>query len=157
MMTRSRIAGVLALALSGWGLACGGVRFSNDPPGFQYLPPEPVRSTMWVLAAEIEELERLLATPEGRASEVQRTAVRSTLARMREAARQLDQPGRSSQHPMLDHNLERFTTRLTRAIRNVDRDPPNYYLASTVGGACFMCHGDASETVRLTPRSFARR
>ena len=107
-MTRSRIAGVLALALSAWGLACGGVRFSNDPPGFQYLPPEPVRSTMWVLAAEIEELERLLATPEGRASEVQRTAVRSTLARMREAARQLDQPGRSSQHPMLDHNLERL-------------------------------------------------
>ena len=146
------IAGVCATTLAcGTDPVVGGVRFSNDPPDFERLPPEKVRSTMWVLAAEIEKLEQLLRTRAQRPPEAQRAAVRGVLSRMRAAAGNLDQAGRSSQHPMVDDNLVHFTDRLDRALRNVDRDPPNYYLASTIAGACFMCHGSTSQSVWRAP------
>lgn len=151
------VAGVCVTTLAcGTDPVVGGVRFSNDPPDFERLPPEKVRSTMWVLAAEIEKLEQLLRTRAQRPTEAQRAAVRGVLSRMRAAAGNLDQAGRSSQHPMVDDNLVHFTDRLDRALRNVDRDPPNYYLASTIAGACFMCHGETSQSVWRAPSAADR-
>ena len=42
---------------------------------------------------------------------------------------------------MLDRNLPAFTERLLRARRDVERDPPRYFVAGTVAGACLVCHG----------------
>lgn len=146
---------VIPVVLLGLAMACqmqtpmGPIRATTSPPSLEYMPPEEIRSAMWVLAAEIQHLENLLTVPAAERSESTRTAVATTLERMRVAALTLDRPGRTSQHPVLDQNLERFVLRLERARRAVDRDPPSYFQASSVAGACFLCHGRTTETARV--------
>ena len=126
------------------------VRATTMPPDLRYLPPEQIRTAMWVLAAEIAELERILETPELMDRPVTQSDVRARLARMRVAAESIDVPGKTTQHPVLNRNLDRFLGRLRQAERAVDRDPPNYFPASTLAGACFVCHG---QNVGLSPEA----
>ena len=119
----------------------GPIRSTTLAPDLEYLPPEEVRTTMWVLAAEIRHLERLMTAPTKSEREALPITVRSTLERMRIAAKSLDEPGRTTQHPMINEHLGRFLSRIDRAMRAVDRDPPNYFPASTIAGSCFLCHG----------------
>ena len=140
------------------GLAVGGcqtdtpfgpLEISSTPPNFRYMPPETIRSAMWVLAAEVEELERLLNSSPPSDSPVLSGAVIGTLDRMRAAAESLEQDGRSTQHPVLNRNLDLFIGRLKRAKRTAERTPPNYFLASSIAGSCFVCHGNNTDTVSL--------
>jgi hypothetical protein len=133
-------------------LACswpfGPMRTTTFPPDLSYIPAERIKTAMWVLAAEIGHLEKLLGTPVGGSSAFKKAEVRNSLERMRVAAKTLDQPGRSNQHPILNQNLDRFLVRLERAKRAVDRDPPNFFQASTVAGSCYLCHGQSHGTAR---------
>ena len=126
----------------------GGVEFATSPPDLRRIPKEQIQSSMWVLAAEIENLEALLADPRPR-DEERRRQIGFTLERMEVAARAIDQPGRSSQHPMLDRFMPRFIERLERAQQGARRDPPNYYLAGTVAGACFLCHSSSQTAASI--------
>ncbi len=143
---------VCLLLLTGLALGCEStrerVRATTMPPDLRYLPPEQIRTAMWVLAAEIQELERILETPELLERASTQSDVRARLARMRVAAETLDVPGKTTQHPVLNRNLDRFLGRLRQAERAVDRDPPNYFPASTIAGTCFVCHG---QNVGLRP------
>jgi hypothetical protein len=126
-------------------LACktpfGPVRVTTFPPDLSYLPPERVQTAMWVLAAEIQYLEERLNHRSEQEQRSQRSKIRQSLERMQVAARTLDEPGRTTQHPVLNENLGPFMRRLERAKLAADRDPPNFYLASTIAGSCFLCHG----------------
>lgn len=152
-LCRSRLLIVIScLVLLGLALGCEStrerVRATTMPPDLRYMPPEQIRTAMWVLAAEIQELERILETPELMARAGTQSNVRARLARMRVAAETLDVPGKTTQHPMLNRNLDRFLSRVRQAERAVDRDPPNYFPASTLAGTCFVCHG---QNVGLSP------
>lgn len=127
----------------------GPYRATMMAPDLQYLPPAKIRTTMWVLAAETQHLERLMSDPTNEEREAMQSLVSGALERMRMAARTLDKPGRSTQHPLLNQLLERFLGRLDRARRAVDREPPNYFPASSIAGSCALCHGGMSETVML--------
>ena len=130
----------------------GPVRATSMAPDLKYLPPEEIRTSMWVLAAETQHLETLLADPTAYEGPALRTLVRGALERMRIAATTLDQPGRTTQHPVINQNLENFVGRLERARRAVDRDPPSYFLASSIAGSCFVCHGEGvASAVGPTP------
>ncbi|MAG32334.1 MAG: hypothetical protein CL908_15745 [Deltaproteobacteria bacterium] len=135
---------ITALALM-TSVACqapfGGLRSPTIPPDLGYIPPERVRTAMWVLAAEVRHLEELLEGQGQADPAFVRLEVGRSLDRMMLAARTLDQPGRSSQHPVLNENLGRFLERLERAKRAADRVPANLFQASTVAGSCFLCHG----------------
>ena len=131
----------------------GPVRVSPLPPDLEYLPPAQVRSSMWVLAAEVNHIEQLLTSPADRDRGTQREAIRGSLERMKIAARTLDQPGRSSQHPVVNQHLGNFVERIERAKRALDRDPPNYYPASTITGSCFLCHGNVSASLGAQPEA----
>ena len=126
-------------------LACdtplGPMRATTFPPDLSYMPPENIRTAMWVLAGEIEHLEQLLSAPYSEDQVPDRAKVVGTLERMHVAAGTLDRPGRNSQHPVLNENLDRFMHRLERAKRSADRDPPNYFPASSIAGSCYLCHG----------------
>jgi len=126
----------------------GPVRVTTMPPDLGYLPPEQIRTAMWVLAAEIGELERALERQNARDPIAYQADIRARLARMRTAAETLDRPGRSSQHPVLNQNLDRFTARIRRAERSAERTPPDYFPASTLAGTCYLCHG---QTVGAAP------
>lgn len=141
----------LLLALAFVAMACSlsctsisrNVRASPFPEDLEYMPKERVRTAMWVLAAEVQALERLIEDPAEMERSTRRASIEATLDRMRTAARTLDEPGRSSQHPVLNENLGAFLERLDRAKRAVRQDPPNYFYAGTVAGSCYLCHGRA--------------
>jgi len=92
--------GLLLIALLG--VACtaktpfGPVEVWAAPPDLRHIPLERVRSSMWVLAAEVRRLDDLLADDAQNESR-RREAVRLTLERMQVAARAIDEPGRTSQ------------------------------------------------------------
>lgn len=125
-------------------LRWGDVEASATPPDLGYIPPDRVRSAMWVIAAEIASLENQLEKRSSADPESQREAVRSSLLLMRSAARSLSEPGRSSQHPVLNQHLPLFVERIDHAIRALDHDPPNYFRASSLAGSCFLCHGEGA-------------
>ncbi|MFK7895626.1 MAG: hypothetical protein AB8G23_07300 [Myxococcota bacterium] len=145
---------LLALAtLAAFALGCvtetpaGPFRTTMAAPDLEYIPPAKIKTTMWVLAAEIKHLERLIDESSSADIHAKRPMVVASLERMRLAARNLDQPGRSSQHPIINQHLERFVRRLERARIAAERNPPNFFPASTVAGSCFVCHGENSATV----------
>jgi hypothetical protein len=122
------------------------------PPDFSYLPPEELRSAMWILAAEVRRLDQLLRDApamSGDAAAGNQFAIQETLRRLGAAVERIDEPGRVTQHPALNRNLQRFKERVDRAKRGAERTPPNYYQASAVSGSCFLCHGSADERTAL--------
>ncbi len=137
---RSAILVLLVLAV-GCETPIGPIRATTFPPDLSYLPPARIRTTMWVLAAEIQDLEESLRNRSEYEESSLQNRVRLNLERMYVAARTLDQGGRTTQHPVLNEHLVRFLTRLERARRDVDHSPPNYYRASTIAGSCYLCHG----------------
>ena len=149
LSTRSLACALSVLLLAS--VACespfGPMRVTTFPPDLSYLPPEQVRTAMWVLAAELQYLEERLNLPAASDQRFRKSEVLKSLGRMRVAADALDKPGRTSQHSILNENLERFVHRIERAERAVDRDPPNYFPASTIAGSCYLCHGKTHGTV----------
>lgn len=145
------LAGASSLLLLLVSLACespfGPTRVTMFPPDLEYLPPEQLRTTMWVLASEIRYLEVRLNEFSDVDPGYQQAEVRNCLERMKLAASALDESGRTTQHPVLNKNLGQFLLRLERAVRSVDRDPPNYFPASTIAGSCYLCHGAPHESV----------
>ena len=124
----------------------GGMRATSFPPDLTFIPKERLQMAMWVLAAEIQELERVLTIREEVQTESQRVTVVAILERMRTAAQTLEEPGRSTQHPVLNENLDVFINRLDRARRSLDHEPPNFFPASTIAGSCYLCHGQTKAT-----------
>lgn len=118
---------------------------TTSPPDLRHVPRAQVRSTMWVLAAEANRLDDLLATLPSPEDEDFRQNVLATLERMRAAARQLDPVGQSSQHPLLNRYASQFIRRIEHAQRAARRTPPNYYMASAVSSSCHLCHAASAQ------------
>ena len=133
----------LVLGVVAAGCGTGPYRATTTPDTMERVPQERIRTSMWVLAAEVGELERMLEAPR-KDERILAENVRDVLKRMRTAARALDTSGRSTQHPVLNEQLDRFVLQIDRAIRAVDREPPNFFRPSTVAGSCFLCHGSGS-------------
>jgi hypothetical protein len=55
--------------------------------------------------------------------------------------RELQLDGRRSNHPMLEAHFDQFRQDIIRARDAVRADPPAYFLAGAVSGACVYCHG----------------
>jgi len=137
----------------------GPIEVTPNPPDFRRLSRDDIRSAMGTLATEVRELERVLDSPDEHDHASRRGLVLASLDRMRAAAESLEQPGRTSQHPMIDERLEAFSERIRAARRDVERDPPRYFRAGTVAGACFLCHGNtlaAGVSREPPPRSRTR-
>ena len=115
------------------------------PPNFYYIPEERIHSSMWMLAAEVQRLDELLRTAPDSANLAAQRAIQSGLRRMAVAVEQIDHPGRTTQHSALNLHLSRFAQRIANAQRGADRNPPNYFYASTLSGSCFLCHGSVDD------------
>jgi hypothetical protein len=62
------------------------------------------------------------------------------LRAMEQVARALGSDEVRSNHAKLDLGSDAFRERLAAARRAAQRDPPDYYLAGSVSGACRYCH-----------------
>jgi hypothetical protein len=67
-------------------------------------------------------------------------SVGSLLAGMEEAAASLGPAGWPSNHPQIGANLDRLWRDIEHARRAAEREPPNYFYAGVVSGACLYCH-----------------
>ena len=138
---RSLIA-LLALALVACPTAGSRLREHTYPPTFQYIEQSHLQSSMWVLASEVQHLDRALRHPAADAEE-QRRQVADVLIAMQRAVDGIATPGRVTQHPLLNRNLPRFREQVQRARTDVARTPPSYFTATTLVGSCSACHGSA--------------
>jgi hypothetical protein len=134
------LVGLLALGLLGCADPLGWTREHTYPPDFNYIPREKLRSTMWSLAAEVTHLDRIMreAADSGR---YPREEVLAVLARMEVTAGALGHEGWPSNHPRIGQNVGLLREDIQRARFQVERDPPNYFRAGALSGACTYCHG----------------
>jgi len=133
----------LLAAACAW-LACspGGLerlREHTYPPSFNYISAEQLQSTMWKLADHASRLDQLMrASRDG--DETLRAQVIWQLTEMDRAAASLGPAGWPSNHPRVSRNVDGFRRDLEAARHAVELDPPNYFLAGSVSGACVHCH-----------------
>ncbi|MCC6807500.1 MAG: hypothetical protein IT381_08755 [Deltaproteobacteria bacterium] len=120
-------------------LACapltGSIRAVTYAPTFHYIPRAELRTTMWLLAGDVVELENLLQRP---APLVVGKDVVDRLSLMQAHAATLD--GKPTNHPKIDEHLDDFRRAVTAAKLAAEADPPNYYLAGALTGSCTSCH-----------------
>lgn len=124
---------LLCACTSSEGGALRQVTYGRD---FHYLEKQEVRTAMDRIAKEVVALEALLRAD----APAPQPQVLLHLDAMIAAAAELEAPGRAGNHPILDANLPTFRRDLNAARSSAAKDPPNYYLAGSVAGACQYCH-----------------
>ena len=134
----------LALGVGSGPLACTEpererLREHTYPPTFNYIPEERLRSTMWDLADHVAKLDRLMRDPQIGGEAVQLQVIRE-LDEMQRASATLGPGDWPSNHPQVSRNIEVFREDLFAARRAAALQPPNYFLAGSIAGACTNCH-----------------
>jgi hypothetical protein len=125
-------------------VACNGslgerVRQRTYPPSFHYISTQDLHSTMARLAAHASRLDQLMRESEQGVAPSQAEVVGLLQAIEREAAT-LGPGDWPSNHPRVSRNIERFRAEVAAARRAAEGDPPSYYRAGVVTGACSHCH-----------------
>lgn len=115
-------------------------RAHTYPPNFNYIPNEKLDSTMWQMAAQVDELDERLREATAGDEALQGDVVRM-LGEMEQTSRALGMGGWPSNHPQVSRNVETFRLDLHHARRAVELNPPSYFLAGSISGACMHCHG----------------
>jgi len=128
----------LAVAILGCRGSASRIRDYTYPPDFHYIEQHELDSAMGRLAVAVERLNGRLRTSQTSEAAVQ-GAVVAELGEIGAIAGQLS-GGVGSNHPWLDHNLGAFQRDIELARRAATHDPPNYYLAGNIAGACGYCH-----------------
>jgi len=149
LSTTRRLAFVLCLLASVVGLsACQGrrvgerVRARTYPPSFHYISTQELHSTMARLAAHASRLDQLMRESEQGVAPSQAEVVGLLQAIEREAAT-LGPGDWPSNHPRVSRNIERFRAEVAAARQAAEQNPPSYYRAGVVTGACSHCHRGA--------------
>jgi len=146
-----RIAGIVAIALvvavsSSSGCsprAARTVRRFTYPPDFNYISNQQLKSAMWRLAQGVTRLNKLMTAGSER-GDTPRDEVVGVLDSMEEAAKALG-PGKwPSNHPRIGDNVDALRRDIHRARLAAQHDPPDYFFAGTISGACLYCHGRGS-------------
>jgi hypothetical protein len=144
-MRLERLRRALLAAGVAW-LGCSGdplerLRAHTYPPTFEYIPADRLQSTMWKLADHADRLDRLMRRS-GSGGEDLQAQVIMQLTEMERAAQALGSGEWPSNHPRVTRNVRRFREDLDTARRAASLDPPNYFFAGSIAGACLHCHAD---------------
>ncbi len=116
------------------------IRRHTYPPEFNYTTEKELKSTMWRLAAQVKKLDEVMVTL-NTAPEQRRRGVIQVLKDMETISKTLGPEGWPGNHPKVSRNITKFRSDLVAARRALETDPPVYYLAGTISGACSHCHG----------------
>ena len=115
------------------------VRKVTYPPDFKYVTEAELRSNMQRLAYNLEALDQALASAESEPAERQRRAV-DALTNIARVATDLRAGDAGSNHPFLQDYMGTFASQVGRARIAASLNPPDYYPAGKVAGACTSCH-----------------
>ena len=134
----------LALVVGSGPLACSErarerLREHTYPPTFNYIPEERLRSTMWDLAYHVAQLDQRMRDPQVGGEALQLQVIRE-IDEMQHAAAALGPGDWPSNHPQVSRNIDAFREDLAAARHAAAIQPPNYFLAGSIAGACTNCH-----------------
>ena len=131
-------------------LALAGCSSSGDsfpqiasPPPFDYVDGQELRSGMHQLAFELQELDLALAAEADSRPGLQQMIV-SNLRDIERIGGSLRGGDLSTRHTFLRDGMTNFLADVSRARRDAEQNPPRYYMAGRVSGACTNCHRTAS-------------
>jgi len=138
-MTARTFALGLGIALS-LALACAseGLKPRTYPTGFHRVSQDEIKTTMGQLAERVRQLDAIMWR-EGGLRESDHGAVIEILSDMDRLVRSLKQ-GHKSSHRRIDRAQPWLQRDVTRALLAARRNPPNYYYAGEIAGACEYCH-----------------
>ena len=108
----------------------------NTPVPIETISKEELHARMRALADHAATIDALLRSPRP-----PRAAVVMQLSQMETIVLSLSDEDARSIHPQLWKNIDTFRRDLATARRAAEQEPPNYFLAGTVAGACGYCHG----------------
>lgn len=114
------------------------VREFTYPPDFNYVSPEQLRSDMDELAYALARLDAEL-NEDGFHRPDQRRVL-ELLRDIEQIAGELQAGSAGASHPFLEDDMPGFINNVTRARLAASLDPPQYYLAGRIAGACLNCH-----------------
>ena len=139
-----RIIVILLLAAIACASACAAtwptlLRRHTYPPDFRYVSQEQLRSSMWLLGRETLELRSVLADPT-LSEETRRTRAQLLLGGMESTVQKIGPGQWSTNHSELRSGLQALESDIHLAREAVNHEPPSYFLAGSVSGACLYCH-----------------
>ena len=123
-----------------------------DPPPFDYVDGEELRSGMHQLAFAMLRLDQALRDkdedfgsldPQGGEVVDQREVVEN-LQRIQMIAEDLQVGDIRVMHPYLASEMHRFLSDVDQAIFDASMRSPRYYMAGRVSGACVSCHSSVN-------------
>ena len=133
----------IVVGMAAFGLACNGVaervRDRTYAPSFNYLSTQELHSAMGQLGAYASRLDQLMRANEDGVEPSQAEVVQLLMAMERVSA-SLGPGDWPSNHPRVSRNIQRFRDEVSAARQAAEANPPSYYRAGVVTGACSYCH-----------------
>ena len=125
--------------LSGCADSASTLRNFTYPSDFKYVSRVELRTTMGVLAHNLNRLNNTLAIDDPTQA-IEQQQVQQILSDIENAAQQLDARSVGSNHPFLQDQMGRFVDDILQARIAASLNPPNYYYAGRIAGGCVNCH-----------------
>lgn len=110
-----------------------------SPPRFDYADGEELRSGMHQLAFELQRLDTVLMQ-ELSGDVVTKEMVEDVLDNIERIASQLRDGDMTTRHSFLRNDMENFLNTIYFAQMGMEANPPRFYQAGRVSGACINCH-----------------
>lgn len=110
-----------------------------NPPPFDYVDGEELRSGMHQLAFALQRLDLVLANEDGyEPSPGLQRSVLETLGDIKREGDNLQSSDLKNNHPFLADGMGRFLSDVERAQFDAKRE--RYYMAGKISGSCMSCH-----------------
>lgn len=112
-----------------------------NPPPFDYIDGEELRSSMHQLAFELQQLDMALLDAYIDRPSFQRQIVES-IQNIERIGGYIQETDLSVRHPFLQDDMDRFLSDVRRAKEDAERSVPRYYMAGRISGGCINCHSE---------------
>ena len=113
--------------------------FQPYPPDFKYVPHHEIRTAMDRMADEVVHIDRIVRGRQSLNAD-ERATLSELLEELKTQAAGLRGSAAVTNHPMLNAHLDAFLAEVNSARDSVVMEPPNYFLAGSITGACLACH-----------------
>lgn len=110
-----------------------------NPPEFDFVDGEELRSGMHQLAFELQKLDLMLLSENDDVPNDSQNVVAS-LRNIERIAQTIREGDINSQHPFLRRDMDMFLSDVVRAREDAMRGQTSFYLAGRVSGSCVSCH-----------------
>ncbi len=110
-----------------------------NPPPFDYIDGEQLRSNMHKLAFELQQLDMALLDAYVDRPSFQRQIV-DNIQNIERIGSYIQETDLAVRHPFLQDDMDRFLSDVRRAKMDAERSTPRYYVAGRISGGCINCH-----------------